>query len=84
MKPAPADLDASRAAVAADGLVSEASEHLTTEIAMQLPFESLGPFKTLLKQFFSKAAWTTNDADALSALVTPHVASGWWRPTNLS
>jgi len=75
----PPDLDSSRRAVAARDLVGQASDHLTTEIAMHLPFESLVAFKKLLKRFFSAAPWTDRDAAALSDLVTQHVTSGWWR-----
>ena len=66
MDDAPSDLDATRAAIAARDLVATASGYLTTDIAIQLPFESLVPFKTLLKQFFSTAPWSTADAEALS------------------
>ncbi|HSM01995.1 MAG TPA: HEAT repeat domain-containing protein [Acidimicrobiia bacterium] len=69
---------ASRAAVASEGLVAVASEHLTGEVAVHLPFEALGPFKTALKQFFSSRDWTAGDARALSDLVTPHLDHGWW------
>jgi len=70
--------DASRAAVADEGLVFAASEHLTDEVAVRLPFESLGPFKTALKHFFSPGEWTAEDARNLSDLITPHVDEGWW------
>ena len=72
------EFDASRAAVAERGLVAVASEHLTREVAICLPFESLGPFKTALKRFFSKESWTATDTAGLSDLVVPHVGSGWW------
>ncbi len=78
MKAPPADLDTSRAAIGSNDLTADASGFITYEVAMHLPFESLGRFKTLLKQFFSSAPWTPADAQSLSALVTPHVASGWW------
>jgi len=74
----PDDLDASRAAVVAMELVVTASGYLTTDVAMSLPFDALGPFKTSLKRFFSPMPWAVDDADALSAIVTPHVATGWW------
>jgi hypothetical protein len=74
----PADLDATRAAIGAGDLTTDASAFITYEVAVHLPFESLGRFKTLLKQFFSAEPWTTDDADTLSALVTPHVGDGWW------
>jgi hypothetical protein len=71
-------MDATRAAIADLGLIGVASQHLTTEIAMQLPFEELGAFKDALKRFFSRAPWTTADEAALSKLVTAHVAEGMW------
>ncbi len=71
-------MDAARAAVAELGLIGEASQHLTSEIAMHLPFEALGQFKNALKQFFSRAKWTPADEARLSALVTPHVPEGLW------
>jgi hypothetical protein len=74
----PDDLDATRAAVTARELVVTASGYLTGDVAMSLPFEALGPFKTLLLRFFSSAAWNDDDAAALSDLVTPHLESGWW------
>lgn len=74
----PQDLDASRIAVAAYGLVADASAHLTTEVAMHLPFDDLGTFKTLLKRFFSTQPWRSEDVTALDRLVAPHVVSGWW------
>jgi hypothetical protein len=76
---APSDLDASRAAIGARELTADASNFITYEVAMHLPFESLGRFKTMLKQFFSAAPWTDADARSLSALVTPHVTKGWWQ-----
>ncbi|MBA2338647.1 MAG: NifU N-terminal domain-containing protein [Acidimicrobiia bacterium] len=72
------DLDTSRAAVAAFGLVAVASGHLTTEVAVHLPFEDLGTFKTLLKRFFSTQPWRSEDAVCLDRLVAPHVPTGWW------
>ncbi len=45
---------------------------------MALPFEDLGSFKTALKQIFSEADWTADDAAALSDLVAPHLDEGWW------
>ncbi|MDQ3781565.1 MAG: HEAT repeat domain-containing protein, partial [Actinomycetota bacterium] len=74
----PPDLDPSRVAVAASGLVADASAHLTTEVAIHLPFEDLGRFKTLLKRYFSTQPWRSEDAAELDRLVAPHVASGWW------
>jgi hypothetical protein len=59
-------------------LVAVASEHLTREVAMRLPFESLGMFKTSLKRLFSREPWTPADALELSNLVTPYLTEGWW------
>jgi hypothetical protein len=72
------DLDLLRAAIVDRNLVGVASGHLTQTIAMQLPFEALGPFKNLLKQFFSRQPWNEEDALALSDLVTEHVSEGEW------
>ena len=71
-------MDATRAAIQDLELIGEASQHLTSEIAMHLSFEELGPFKDLLKQYFSRAAWTPADEARLSALVTSHVSEGMW------
>lgn len=71
-------MDQLRRAVDQRGLVPEASRHLTTEIAMHLPFEELGAFKDALKRFFSGAPWTAADEARLSALVTAHVEGGVW------
>lgn len=59
-------------------LVATASAYLTTDVALELPFESLLPFKALLRRFFSTAAWSEDDADELSDVVTPHLEAGWW------
>lgn len=71
-------MDALRRAVEQRGLIPVASGFLTTEIAMQLPFEALAEFKDALKRFFSGAPWTPADEARLSALVTEHVAEGMW------
>jgi hypothetical protein len=71
-------MDDTRAAIQDLGLIGVASQHLTEEIAMHLSFEELGPFKDLLKQFFSRAAWTPADEARLSALVTNHLSEGMW------
>lgn len=78
MRAAPDDLDVTRATIAAHELTATASGYLTTDVAMQLPFEALAPFKNLVKRFFSTEPWTDTDARELSELVTPHVAEGWW------
>ncbi len=74
----PSDLDAGRAAAVSRELVGTASGYLTADVAMSLPFEELGPFKDLLKQFFSPLPWTDDDAGRLSDLVVPHLDAGWW------
>ena len=78
METTPADLDASRAAIAERGLIAAAAGHLTEDVARRLPFESLAPFKNLLKQFFSAAGWSPEDGRALSELVKPEIVEGWW------
>ncbi len=72
------DLHATRGAIAARNLVATASGYLTSDVAMDLPFEALGPFKQLLLRFFSTEEWTEEHATALSEAVSPHVAEGWW------
>ena len=74
----PDDIHVARSAVNRLDLVGEASAHLTAEVAMHLPFEALTPFKTALKRFFSTEDWSNADADALDALVTPHLSEGWF------
>jgi hypothetical protein len=71
-------MDDLRRAVEQRGLIPVASAHLTTEIAMLLPFEALAGFKDALKVFFSGAPWTPADEARLSDLVTEHVAEGMW------
>ncbi len=78
MNQAPADLDATRAAIDANDLTADASAFLTYEIAVFLPVEELAAFKTLLKRFFSAEPWTDEDAAALSDLVTASIEAGWW------
>jgi hypothetical protein len=78
MERRPDDLDPTRATIAARQLVATAAGYLTGDVAVALPYESLGPFKNLLKQFFSPMPWTVADADQLSALVTRSVDAGWW------
>src|SRR5689334_6210482 len=43
---------------------------------MALPFEALGPVKTLLKRYLSAGPWSAADDDALAAAVGP--GEGWW------
>src|SRR4051812_46414449 len=42
-----------------------------------LPFESLGPVKTLLKRYLSAGPWGPEDAEALAEAVGP--GDNWWR-----
>ena len=74
----PEDLDATRKTLIARDLVQTASAYLTSDIALGLPFESLAPFKTLLRQFFSTTPWTEEEARELSDVVAPHLDGGWW------
>ena len=79
MEHQPDDLDTARAAIAGRGLTAEASAHLTGTVAMNLPFEALGPFKNALKHFFSAQPWSELDAEGLSAVVAEHLADdAWW------
>jgi hypothetical protein len=61
-------LDAARAQVVQRELVAEAIAALTP-VVRQLPLDALGPVKQVLKRFFSDAAWTEADADALADVV---------------
>ncbi len=79
MNAVPDDLDATRRSLAAHSLMATASGYLTSEVALALPFESLTPFKNLVRRFFSTADWSPADVDALSAVVTPHLQGGWWQ-----
>lgn len=72
------ELDAARARIAAAGLTASASAFLTEEVAMRLPFESLGPFKNLLKAFFSPLPWTDDHRNELNDLVRPHLDDDAW------
>lgn len=49
-------------------LVSDAIAALTPVVS-ELPLDALAPVKQLLKQFFSDAAWTDADVDALADVV---------------
>jgi hypothetical protein len=62
--------DDARRLVAERGLAAAAFGHLT-EAFLTLPFEALGPVKTLLKRYLSASAWSAEDADALAAAVGP-------------
>jgi hypothetical protein len=67
--------DSARALVAERNLAAAAFGHLT-EALLDLPFEALGPVKTLLKRYLSAGPWTAEDDDALAAAVGP--GDGWW------
>lgn len=67
-----------RGLVVERGLVPAAFAHLT-EAFMALPFEALGPTKTLLKRFFSAEPWGPADDEALAAAVGPGQGT-WSRP----
>lgn len=56
-------------------LAAAAFGHLT-EAFTDLPFEALGPTKTLLKRFFSPAPWDPEDDAALATTVG--AGEGWW------
>lgn len=71
-------ITAARAAVAEHDLIGVASDHLTGEVAVHLPFEALVAFKNALKRFFSARPWTAADDGHLSDLITPHLRAGWW------
>lgn len=72
------DFDATRATIGEGELVGTASAYLTSDVAMNLPFEALGPFKNLLRKFFSRESWTAEDEAELSELVALHIVEGWW------
>src|SRR3954462_9706868 len=67
--------DDARRLVAERGLAAGAFG-LLPEPFLALPFESLGPVKTLLKRYLSAAPWSAQDDDALAAAVGP--GDGWW------
>lgn len=67
--------DAARRLVVEHDLAAAAFGHLT-EAFMTLPFESLGPVKTLLRRYLSTGPWTAGDDESLAAAVGP--GEGWW------
>ena len=69
------DPDEARRLVAERNLAAAAFGHLT-EAFTDLPFEALGPTKTLLKRFFSSAPWGPEDDAALATTVG--AGEGWW------
>ena len=64
-----------RQLVAERNLAAPAFGHLT-EAFMTLPFEALGPVKTLLKRYLSAGPWSPEDDDALASAVG--AGEGWW------
>jgi HEAT repeats/Scaffold protein Nfu/NifU N terminal len=69
------ELDAARFRVVEDGLTPDAVRELTPVVSA-LPFEALGPVKQSLKRFFSDAAWTADDDDALADIVGAGTGGG--------
>jgi len=67
--------DAARRLVAERNLAAAAFGHLT-EAVLDLPFEALGPVKTLLKRYLSAGPWSAEDDDALASAVG--AGDGWW------
>jgi len=67
--------DAARRLVAERNLSAAAFGHLT-EAMLGLPFEALGPVKTLLRRFLSAGPWSPDDDDALAGVVGE--GDGWW------
>ncbi|MDQ6727330.1 MAG: HEAT repeat domain-containing protein [Actinomycetota bacterium] len=72
------DPDHARRLAVERGLAAAAFGHLTDAFTA-LPFEALGPTKTLLKRFFSVGPWGSDDDAALAAAVGPGGGS-WERP----
>lgn len=72
------EADAARRLVAQRALGPAAFGHLT-EALMGLPFEALGPTKTLLKRYLSAEPWGRADDEALAAAVGPGEGR-WSRP----
>jgi hypothetical protein len=70
--------DAARRLLAERNLAPAAFGHLADAFTT-LPFEALGPVKTLLKRYLSTGPWGPGDEDALAAAVGP--GEGWWRRT---
>jgi hypothetical protein len=69
------ELDAARSRVVEDGLTPDAIQELTPVVSA-LPFEALGPVKQSLKRFFSDAAWTADDDEALADIVGAGTGGG--------
>jgi HEAT repeats len=64
------DLAATRAQIAAAGLMPGAVEKLTADVAVRLAPEDLPSFKTALKRFFSGEPWGPAEQAELAAAVT--------------
>ena len=69
------EFDAGRTQVVEHRLTVQAVGQLT-EVVSGLSLEALAPVKQLLKRFFSKAAWTEADDEALADAVGPGVGGG--------
>ncbi len=69
------DQDAARRLVVERNLVAAVFGHLTDAFT-GLPFEALGPVKTLLKRYLSPGRWAPDDDEALAEAVGP--GEGWW------
>jgi hypothetical protein len=69
------ELDAARARVVEEGLTPDAIRELTPVVSA-LPLDALGPVKQSLKRFFSDAAWTSDDDDALADIVGAGTGGG--------
>ncbi|MDQ3980485.1 MAG: HEAT repeat domain-containing protein [Actinomycetota bacterium] len=70
------ELDAARRLAVERNVVRAAFEHLTRDAFLALPFEALGPTKTLLKRFFSGEPWGEEEINALAEVVGP--GEGRW------
>lgn len=70
------DHDAARRLVVERNLAAAAFTNLTDAFTT-LPWEALGPVKTLLKRYLSTGPWGPEDDDALAAAVGG--GEGWWR-----
>jgi hypothetical protein len=69
------ELDTARFRVVEAGLTPDAIRELTPVVSA-LPLEALGPVKQSLKRFFSDAAWTADDDDALANIVGAGTGGG--------
>jgi hypothetical protein len=71
------ELDAARRLAVERNVVRAAFEHLTRDAFLALPFEALGPTKSLLKRFFSTEPWGEAEINALADVVGP--GEGRWQ-----